>query len=142
MFASNSTYSLPPRILVVDDIADNRDFLQLLLESEGYEVETAAEGYSAIAKIDRNPPDLVLLDLMMPDLDGQSVAQWLTQNYASIPILVVTGYPDLPDICRESKSIADCIRKPIAFDELLEKVKTFITASKQRRRLNQDLDFN
>jgi CheY-like chemotaxis protein len=124
---------------VVDDIADNRDLLQTLLESEGYAVETAPEGYTAIAKIERQPPDLILLDLMMPDLDGSGVADWLTQNYPSIPILVVTGSSEFPDFCSQSKLVADCIRKPIAFEELLEKVRVFIAASRSHRQFSYRL---
>jgi len=134
MSTANSLQTATSRILVVDDIADNRDLLQLLLESEGYEVETAPEGYTAIAKIERNPPDLVLLDLMMPDLDGYDVAEWIAKNHPFIPILVVTGCTELPQFCSQSKLIADCIHKPIAFDELLEKTQAFVLASQCRKR--------
>lgn len=139
MFGSNSSNPGMPRILVVDDFADNRDLLQVLLESEGYSVETAAEGYSAIAKIERQLPDLVLLDLMMPDLDGYGVVEWIAQNHPFIPILVVTGCNEFPEFCTHSKLIADCIRKPIAIEELLEKTKSFVSISQFRRRFISNL---
>jgi len=129
----NSSHFPAPYILVVDDIEDNRALLQVLLEGEGYVVETASEGYGAIAKIERHPPDLIVLDLMMPGLDGYGVAEWLAQNYPFIPVLVVTGCSEFPDFCRQYQLVADCIRKPITFEELLEKTRAFAAASQHRR---------
>jgi CheY-like chemotaxis protein len=60
----------PARILVVDDVPDNVDILQMRLESQGYEVATAADGLEALHKIRELLPDLVLLDIMMPKMDG------------------------------------------------------------------------
>src|SRR5262245_48039865 len=60
----------PPLILVVDDVADNVEILQLRLESQGYEVITAGDGEAALAIVRAQLPDLVLLDIMMPKLDG------------------------------------------------------------------------
>ena len=125
MLATDSLRSVTPRILVVDDIEDNREILKTLLEDEGYQVETAEEGYSAIAKIERQPPDLILLDMMMPGLDGDGVAQWLAKNYPFIPVLVVTGHAEFPDFCLKYRLIADCIRKPVSFVELLDKIRVF-----------------
>ena len=63
------------RILVVDDVADNSFLLQMLLEDEGYQVEVADSGAAALAKIESAPPKLVLLDVMMPGMNGYEVAQ-------------------------------------------------------------------
>jgi adenylate cyclase len=60
----------PPCILVVDDVPDNLDILQMRLESQGYEVSTAGDGVEALEKIRQRLPDLVLLDIMMPKMDG------------------------------------------------------------------------
>ena len=60
----------PPLILVVDDVPDNVEILQLRLESQGYEVITAGDGEAALAIVRDKLPDLVLLDIMMPKLDG------------------------------------------------------------------------
>ncbi|MBD1909419.1 response regulator [Leptolyngbya sp. FACHB-16] len=132
--ASPRSYTPTPKVLVVDDIADNRDLLKLLLESEGYLVETAAEGYTAIAKIEQQLPDLVILDLMMPDLDGYGVAQWVSQNQPFVPLLIVTGASEFPNFGNKTGLIADCIRKPIVFEELLEKVQAFITVSQNHKK--------
>ena len=60
----------PARILVVDDVADNVEILQMRLESQGYEVVTAGDGVEALEKVRELRPDLVLLDIMMPRMDG------------------------------------------------------------------------
>ena len=120
--------------VLVDDIEDNRELLKVLLETEGYAVETAEEGYTAIAKIEKQLPDLVILDLMMPDLDGYGVAQWVSQNQPFIPLLIVTGASEFPDFGSKIGVIADCIRKPIVFEELLDKVKAFIRVSQSNRK--------
>lgn len=128
MFTSSARPNDAPRILVVDDIADNRDLLQLLLEGEGYQVDTAAGGYCAIAKMEQQPPDLVLLDVMMPDLDGYSVAHWMAEQHLSVPVLFVTGCADIAVRSHETALTTDWIRKPIAFEELLDKTRAFVAA--------------
>lgn len=116
------------RILVVDDLADNSFLLQTVLESEGYAVEVADSGRAALDKIAASPPDLVLLDVMMPEMNGFEVTQCIRQNPALpfIPILLVTGY-DEPDPAAGFDVGADgFIRKPIDFDHLLNQIQTIL----------------
>lgn len=119
------------RILVVDDLADNCLLLQALLESEGYEVETAAGGREALSKIEVALPDLVLLDVMMPDMNGYEVTQQIRQTLklATIPILLVTAHDAGDAIQGLTLGANDFIRKPINFDELLARVKAFLRLS-------------
>ena len=86
--------SVVDRILVVDDVADNSFLLQTFLELEGYQVEVADSGYLALEKIETAPPDLVLLDVMMPGMNGYEVVKHIRENQQLpfIPILLVTGY--------------------------------------------------
>jgi len=118
------------QILVVDDLPDNLLLLATILEAEGYEVDTTDCGYKAIAKIEANPPDLVLLDVMMPNIDGYEVAQWISQNQPSVSIVLVTAYDTLPQLDPTKIKIDGFIRKPIDIDEVLLKVETLL-ASKQ-----------
>jgi DNA-binding response OmpR family regulator len=80
--------------MIVDDEANNRDSLELLLQSEGYETLTAATGKQALMMVLERAPDLILLDVTMPDMDGYSVATMLKSNpaTASIPIIMVTAH--------------------------------------------------
>src|SRR3954454_15044012 len=82
-----------PRVLVMEDDPSVRGLLQTLLDSEGYDVVTASDGLSGLVKASAQPPALVLLDIMMPDLGGLSVLQELQADpaLAEVPVLVVTG---------------------------------------------------
>ncbi|MBD2107337.1 response regulator [Nodosilinea sp. FACHB-141] len=119
------------RILVVDDIEDNLFLLRTVLETEGYEVETAGNGGSALAKVENAPPDLILMDVMMPDMNGYEVTKKIRQNPAlpQMPILIVTAY----DTLQTSQGLAlepnNFIRKPIEFDQLLTKVAALLEAN-------------
>ncbi|MFC1706062.1 response regulator [Planctomycetota bacterium] len=84
----------PRRVLVVDDEADVRNYLRMTLEDAGFEVEIARDGFEALKKVHRAPPDLISLDLVMPDHSGVKCYRDLQRNreWARIPILVVTGH--------------------------------------------------
>lgn len=116
------------RILVVDDLSDNLFLLQTVLEAEGYEVDTADNGNLALAKVADSPPDLILMDVMMPDMNGYEVTQQIRQNSSIpfIPILLVTAHEDANDIQGLALGANDFIRKPIEFDKLLARIKAFL----------------
>ncbi len=120
--------SLPPRILVVDDLSDNLFLLQTVLEAEGYQVDTADTGKLALAKVEDSPPDLILLDVMMPGMNGYEVTQQIRQNrnVPFIPILLVTAHEDANHIQGLALGANDFIRKPIEFDQLLARVEAFL----------------
>jgi DNA-binding response OmpR family regulator len=113
------------RILVVDDIEDNLSLLQAVLTEEGYEVDITKDGKSALAKIEASPPDLLLLDAMMPQMNGYEVTRRIRQNknLPFIPILMITAYEDANVHEGLDLGANDFIRKPIDFDELMSRVK-------------------
>lgn len=116
------------RILVVDDAPDNVLLVQTILEDEGYEISSAEDGYSALAQIEQSPPDLVLLDVMMPGMDGYEVTQRIRQNQKLpfIPILLITAH-DQPSVVQGLDMGADdFIRKPVEMDELLARVRSLL----------------
>lgn len=116
------------RILVVDDLPDNSFLLQTVLENEGYAVEVVDNGRAALEKIVTNPPDLVLLDVMMPEMSGFEVTRCIRQNPALpfIPILLVTGYSELNAADGFDVGADGFIRKPIDIDNLLNRVRTIL----------------
>ena len=118
-------------ILVVDDIHDNCFLLQTFLESEGYKVDTAESGREAIAKIELSLPLLVLLDVMMPEMNGYEVVEKIRQNLhlPNLPILLVTGMDISAIPAVEQAHVNGVIHKPVDFDQLLEKVQSFIQPS-------------
>jgi len=121
------------RVLVVDDIADNLILLQTVLESEGYIVETAQSGKAALDKLEEVDPDLVLLDIMMPGLNGYEVTRQVRQNerFASLPIVLLTAHDEFFQKPYREVGADDLIRKPIDFDELLDKVANYTNSHSQ-----------
>lgn len=118
---ANGTY----RILAVDDLEDNLFLLQTVLESEGYEVETATSGSDALAKISQLQPDLVLLDVMMPGMTGIEVTQRIrkNQNLHELPVVLITAYGEAQAQQGIKVGANDYLRKPLDLQELLAKVR-------------------
>jgi diguanylate cyclase len=86
----------PARILIVDDERNNRELLEVMLSQEGFLLLTAASGEEALAMVAQHPPDLILLDVMMPGLDGYEVAATIKANPATrnIAVIIVTALDD------------------------------------------------
>ncbi|MEY3869906.1 MAG: hypothetical protein RLZZ338_3797 [Cyanobacteriota bacterium] len=118
----------PDHVLVVDDTVDNLLLVQSLLEEEGYEVALAENGYSALEKIITSPPDLILLDVMMPDMNGYEVTQLIRRNsqLPFIPILLISGFDSTSVVQGLDAGADDFIRKPVEIDELLARVRSLI----------------
>lgn len=113
------------RILVVDDLFDNLFLMQTLLETEGFKVETADNGRSALKKLQDSPPDLVLLDVMMPGMNGYEVTQKIRQSspIPDIPVLLLTAH-DEAEASQGLQAGADgFIRKPVNFDDLIGQIQ-------------------
>lgn len=112
------------RVLVVEDDASVRGLLQALLAAEGYEVSTAADGLAGLIKVHAAPPELVVLDLMMPDLGGLRVLDELHADprLAAVPVLVVTGRVEsIPALAAQLGSDR-VLAKPFEVAELLHRV--------------------
>ncbi len=118
------------RILVVDDEPDVRDFLSTCLEDAGFQVQTAIDGFDALEKIEKNPPDLITLDLVMPRISGIKLMRKLRKNEAwkQIPVIIVTahakdelGQKDLDELYAEEVTPAPehIIEKPITPSNLV-----------------------
>ena len=135
----------PPLILVVDDVADNVEILQLRLESQGYEVIAAADGEAALAAIRDQLPDLVLLDIMMPKLDGIGAVKALKADPSLpfIPVILVTARADAKDVITGLEAGADdYLTKPVDQAALMARVRAMLrikalhdTVQEQARRL-------
>jgi two-component system response regulator MprA len=114
------------RILVVDDDPEIVSFVRRGLAYEGYTVDTAANGKEALVKTREREPDLVVLDIMMPGMDGIEVAKRLRQG-GDVPILMLTAKGTVADKVTGFESGADdYLVKPFAFDELLVRVRALL----------------
>jgi len=125
-------HELMKRILVIDDLPENVFVLQDRLEHEGYEVLTAYNGKSGIEKATDEMPDLILLDVMMPDINGFEVCKTLVNDdrTSGIPIILVTAKTNAEDTKEGLDAGAyDYIKKPINKIELLARVKSALKLS-------------
>jgi len=126
------------KILVIDDLPENVFILQDRLESEGYEVITAYDGNTGIEKAHTNLPDLILLDVMMPDITGFEVCKILVNDPQTkhIPIILVTAKAGAEDTKEGLEAGAfDYIKKPFNRVELIARVKSALKLSEANRLL-------
>jgi DNA-binding response OmpR family regulator len=125
------------KILVVDDDPDILDAVTMILESQGYEVVTAENGLQGLAKIEAEEPDLMILDLLMPKMDGFALfkelqdPKWL--KYKDMPILILSSVREEASRRRYELEtgveleMADYIEKPFSPDVLLKRVEEIIS---------------
>jgi DNA-binding response OmpR family regulator len=119
----------PKKILVVDDEVDLLETIQFSLEVEGYTVLVSNDGEDALSQARKESPDLILLDIMLPKLDGYKVCRLLKfdERYKHIPILMMTAKTQEKDKVLGIETGADeYITKPFDMDELMEKIKTYL----------------
>lgn len=119
------------KILVVDDDPVTLKFLESILRQNGYEVSTAVDGLDALAKVKNDVPDLVVLDVMMPEINGYDVCYQVRFNddFAKMPILLTTSREnELPPEIGEQLNI-DYLQKPVNTELFLSKVRTLLIQS-------------
>jgi len=119
----------PARILIVDDTVDNIKLLSDLLEPEGYEVRSSASGEEALAVLAREPYDLVLLDVVMPEMDGYDVCRRIRQDtrFAALPVVMVTALDAKEERVKGLEAGADeFLSRPINRPELLARARSLL----------------
>jgi DNA-binding response OmpR family regulator len=122
------------RILVVDDDPIGSKLVTYLLSEQGYEVETVDNAPGALAFIERHPPDLVVLDIMLPGMDGLEVARRLRSAGDAVPILMLTARDAVPNRVEGFEAGADdYLVKPFVPEELLARVKALLRRSQGER---------
>ena len=132
-----------PIILCVDDERANVEMLEFMLIPRGYDVVTARDGMSALAKIGSQKIDLVLLDVMMPGMDGFTVCKEIRKNEKSknIPVIMLTAPSARPDRIRGLEAGADeFVSKPFDQAEIASRIKTLLTLRELRDNLNYAYD--
>jgi PAS domain S-box-containing protein len=135
---SNQRKGQPGEILIVDDTPQNLRLLSQMLTTQGYQVRAALNGPRALAAVQAAPPDLILLDIMMPEMDGYEVCKRIKadEHTYDIPILFISALNETEDKVKGFAAGAlDYITKPFQFEEVLARVETHLELSRLQREL-------
>src|SRR5208283_1965386 len=133
---------MPARILVVDDDPTNVEVLTAWLESERSVVSTAADGFEALAKIEAEKPDIVLLDVMLPEMDGFEVCRRIKSDPATehIPVIMVTARSDVDDLVKGFEAGADdFVTKPFSGLALMARVRAQLRQKQRYESIREQL---
>nr|WP_216618559.1 response regulator [Corallococcus carmarthensis] len=125
MTSLNAQHTGAPVVLVVDDDPDILEALSEILEAEGFEIRRARNGKEALERLDPDPPDLILLDLMMPVMDGWEFAQRMRQKppaVAGIPLIVLSADRNVGSKAKDIGAVGH-LAKPFELNDLLSMVR-------------------
>ena len=138
----SSNFSPRADLLVIDDTLANLRLLVNLLRENGYKVRAVSNGYEALETIQKSPPDLILLDILMPDLSGYQVCQILKEDVITrdIPIIFLSALSDgLDKVKAFSVGGSDYITKPFQVEEVLARVKNQLTIQWHKKQLELEI---
>jgi len=133
--ALNQEAAAPACVLVVDDTIANLRLLSNMLSEEGYDVRAVTNGPQALQAVERDPPDVILLDITMPEMDGYEVCRRLKARDRSkdVPVIFLTALTDTADKVRAfDAGGVDYVTKPFQLEEVLARVKTQVTLRQAR----------
>ncbi|MGB3768551.1 MAG: response regulator [Phormidesmis sp.] len=121
--------SQTPKILAVDDTPDNLFMLGAILDEEHYHLTCVESGKEALAELENNRPDLILLDVMMPEMDGYEVVSYIRRKLAiaDIPILLLTANHELDRQKELEAETSGLLQKPYDITELVDRVQNILT---------------
>ena len=123
------------RVLVAEDYQDIRRMMKILLECRGYEVLEASDGYEAVKKAVSDSPDLILMDIAMPVMDGLQATEAIRkhEDLAEVPIVAVTAYGDFYGERARNAGCTDVLQKPLDFGQLEPMVESYISRESHGR---------
>ena len=112
------------RILITDDQREFVEVMKTRFEKEGYEIATAYDGEECLKKVKAEPPDLIIMDITMPKMDGYTVVRGIKadEKIKDIPIIILTGRDQMEDIFK-MEGVKEYVVKPFEYEDLLEKIK-------------------
>jgi DNA-binding response OmpR family regulator len=122
-----------PKILVIEDERDITEALRLRLEANNYEVSAAGDGAEGLRQARAGQPDLIILDIMLPKLDGYKIARMLKydEKFTHIPIIMLTAKVQQDDVQQGLEAGADAyMTKPFKAEELLEQIKKLLSGER------------
>ena len=115
------------RILIADDDQQVRQILKIFLTKQGYHVDEAENGAQVLSLLDRAPPDLVFLDIVMPDIDGIETLRWIRQKYPELSVLIMTGM-NQEEVWKKAmlSDATDYITKPFSYEQLRANLNLYL----------------
>jgi excisionase family DNA binding protein len=118
-----------PLVLVVDDDAHVREFIRVNLEAEGYSVREAESAEAGLTAIEDQAPDLVLLDVMMPNVNGWEMLQRMQERHGSIPVIMFSGKVDQSTLAQAAdRGAREFVGKPFDPQQLIDRAKQLVPA--------------
>lgn len=130
---------------MVEDDEDLRTYLKKLLIDQDFAVNTVADGTNALKIVNKTPPDLVILDLVLPDISGETICAEIKKNYPDVPVIVLTAKTDTADVVRTLNIGADdYVQKPFKGEELIARIRARFRAKGEEDNVQQigDLSLN
>jgi DNA-binding NtrC family response regulator len=121
------------RVLLVDDEAEFVSALAERLEMRGFDAQTATSGEEALEKINASPPDVVLLDVLMPGMNGLEVLKRIKASHPQIQVILLTGRGSWDGIQGIREGAYDCLMKPIQIEELMQIMADALESGRQNR---------
>jgi DNA-binding response OmpR family regulator len=116
------------RILLVDDDSTITTSFQMVLQNEGYDVDTASDGRQALERFERENYQLVILDIKLPDINGIEVARRIRKHNDDVRLVIVTGYPELEDSIETIElGIEEILLKPVNVEELIHVIRSTVS---------------
>ncbi|MCI5151335.1 MAG: sigma-54-dependent Fis family transcriptional regulator, partial [Candidatus Electrothrix sp. MAN1_4] len=132
-----------PRILIVDDELSMRDFLKILFETEGYDVNVAPDAAKALDLAVKNPFDIVITDIRMPGMNGLELLTELKQRFPDLPVVMITAYASPDDAVQAMRQGAfDYITKPFHVDEIKKVIRTAVQRKTSAEKIEEEGDFS
>ncbi|MBI5865374.1 MAG: response regulator transcription factor [Planctomycetes bacterium] len=123
-----------PTVFIIDDELEVRNSLRWLIESVGLPVETFESAQDFLDRVELDRPGCVVLDIRMPGMGGLELQSWLAQNQCVLPIIIITGYADVPMAVRALSNGAHCfIEKPFSDQILIDRIHDAISQNQARR---------
>jgi two-component system alkaline phosphatase synthesis response regulator PhoP len=118
---------VPKRVLIADDFTDTRRLVKFVLEKSGYEVIEAADGYEAVKRAVKDHPDVILMDIAMPVMDGIQATQAIRKHFdpSEVPIVAITAYGDFYSDRARDVGCNDVVQKPVEISRLKPIVEQF-----------------
>ena len=116
------------RVLIADDFQDTRRLMKFLLEKDGYEVDEAADGYEAVKRAVKDRPNLILMDIAMPIMDGIQATQAIRKHFdqTEVPIVAVTAYGDFYLNRARDAGCNAVVQKPLEISQLPKLVSQYV----------------